>query len=120
MGDRARLGVHSAGWFNNHDHYFNDIHNHDNINHHDNGIDINDIKHSPTNNHKFIDKFNFFFFDNNFDIYNNPSSRNDHNDFNNSCTNNHANDNNKHNDDHPNSSNDHKFCTIYTSSNYDD
>ena len=104
--DRAGFGVHSTGGRADHHYFFNDIHNHDNINHHDNGIDINDIKHSPRNNHKFIDKFNFFFFHNQF-IYNNPSSRNDHNHRASSDINNHIHNNNNHDNFNDRSNHDH-------------
>jgi hypothetical protein len=97
LGDGARLRVHNSGWFNNHDH------NHNIDKHHQHDA-------SRVHNNFFHDNFN------DFNIYNNPSTRNDHNDFDNSCTNNHANDNNNVNDHHPSSNNDHNFCTIYTSS----
>jgi hypothetical protein len=100
LGDGSRLRVHNSGWFNNHDH------NHNIDKHHQHDT-------SRVHNNFFHDNFHDF-------IYNNPSTRNDHNDFDNSCTNNHANDNNNVNDDHPSSNNDHNFCTIYTSSDHDD
>jgi hypothetical protein len=93
LGDGSRLRVYNSGWFNNHDH------NHNIDKHHQH--DTSRVHHN-------------FFHD--FNIYNNPSTRNDHNDFDNSCNNNHANDINNVNDDHPSSNNDHNFCTIYTSS----
>jgi hypothetical protein len=90
LGDGPRLRVYNSGWFNNHDH------NHNIDKHHQH--DTSRVHHN--------------FFNDNFNIYINPSHNHDHS----SVNNNHANDNNNVNDHHPNSNNDHNFCTIYTSS----
>ena len=61
------------------------------------------------------------FFHDIFDIYNNPSTRNDHNDRASSVNNNHANDNNKHDHDHNCcTSSDNNPSTLHSSSDHDD
>ena len=99
LGDRSRLRVHHKRCTCNHDHYFNDY---------------NFIFNNHFNNHNRTRH-------DNFDIYNNPSSRKFHNDFNSSVNNNHANDNNKHDHDHNwCTSSDNNASTLHSSSDHDD
>jgi hypothetical protein len=104
--DGAGFGVHSTSSRTNYHYFFDHIHNHDYFFNHQ--YEYNDNHNNIATN------------DNDF-IYNNPSSRNDHNHRASSVKHNHINDKYHDNDDHNCcTSSDHNASTLHSSSNHDD